>query len=1477
MAGEKLIRRALEAIRQPAAAPREGIRAYHASPHDFEAFRPSEFRGASFFASTPERARSGAGAGANEMVMETSTVLPPAKMRTYEVEIDPTKIQGLHLTPAEQEWIRSAPSRIVGDEALEQAMKGRPNPYIDWESIYSPNKIEDRLYEYVKKDELPSISYDDAIRTGRDVYGRQHSHYGAGADEKAAARRVLDQGMGGYLVNDEAGLSIAVADPSIVQILKKYGLPVMTAGAGAASMADQPGAAMEAGDMERDGFDRGGTVARALRTVRQMMERSQDLPAEQRMMVVHKTRLPALEQYERLGGLPVPSTAVVKTGEPLTNFGDVTLIGNPEILAKPSERNPIFASDVYSPRMPDIQGDKKKFFETYNRYGEPTRHSVTLGSLVRNMRGNVRGGENFGATEGAVRAQITPQFRSVAELDAARGRLSQAAYDEALAAMRGRGDELFARIGELSRNPRDMDFYGDMEGVARIMRQYGNQSAEPLAAYMTKRYNVGNDEMSDVVRYVRDLRDMPAPYFEGKPQRAVPFTDFSGALIPEGRTARDTADLLNRQGVRNIEFYSPKQDLGGGEAERALSDALIERFPGQQFAEGGEVREGYDKGGPVRRAIDAARRIMGYTDPPTKKIEDWQWRPLSEVDKELGLREIPPHVQQFGDYMREMVDRGRRGEISDRDLIKAYTTTRASIQRRAANTDAVREASGLPLFGAEKKIRPEGAWSEWLMSPAGQKYLDRAVKGEMSEDTVESALSVMRKFGLAPTQIEAMDWAAKNLPGRSQAASDLVYRAGQMDSPVSEWREFTSDVKGVGPAKSGFVASLLGRGDLPTLDARQVILNTGLPTDASQSFMGRSFRGQKSFGAQEGVDRLAARQEALGLEAPSKYDPFYQHLAHHAIWDKASNEKTTHADIINAMRNAGIVLGLPAAGAAVMPEDQPVERASGGRLLEDEYPTHYLPNVGRQVMADGGVPAASEKYEAMPGFIPRWLGLSGRSQPKADIQQYENRMRAIAQQPEDIRSMTHAPSKPLRPVEIEGGLIGKRTLGKVPYDVAGPLSGTAQAAYSLKTAPLYFTPAAPLAAAVDFGEAAIDTAKAAREGDYLGAGITGALSVAMPGYAYRRPIGDVVGRALNFVRNNPGAVGAGVAGAAVMTPEEAEASKLNLVRRGLEAARGIRAYHGSPHDFERFDLSKIGTGEGAQAYGHGLYFAENEGVARGYRDTLSDPKRKRINPNSMDPQDIAIAFYRNLGDQAGAAHAERMSKSDPANAASYLKAAEIIRGGNPYANAPKGHMYEVNINARPEQFLDWDRPLREQPEILERLRDYGGSYRSQIDRLKAERDALAAQAPRPASTGDDFADLFSGGDWDGWARLSNLNQRISAAENEARRAAQRGALFSENLNQDFLVSTLGRNLARGKTSPDAQSLLGVVDDKEISSTLRNIGIPGIRYLDAGSRGAGEGSRNYVVFDDKLIDILRKYAKGGVAKELGSSPREPVKS
>ena len=330
-------------------------------------------------------------------------------------------------------------------------------------------------------------------------------------------------------------------------------------------------------------------------------------------------------------------------------------------------------------------------------------------------------------------------------------------------------------------------------------------------------------------------------------------------------------------------------------------------------------------------------RVEQHVDAPSQRINDWQWRPTTDVAKDLDLQEIPPHVQAFGDYMRGMSDKAAKEGLSARDLIKGYTTTRASIQRRSQDADRLR-ALGLDLPPDIKTIRPEGAWAEWLMTPEGKQYLDQAVKGSVSENSANSAMRIMQPFGKQNEVPAFMDWAATHLPGREQAASDLVARAAQGGSSPQEWRNFTADIRGVGPSKSGFLASLYGRGDQPTLDARQIKMNTGNPSKEASKYIARGY----GEGGVEAVDRLAARQSALGLEAPSQYDPFYQHLAHHSIWDKAANEVNTHGDIINAMRNAAIAGGVPAAGAATMPRgeqqsEQQDEQFAHGGIVEREH------------------------------------------------------------------------------------------------------------------------------------------------------------------------------------------------------------------------------------------------------------------------------------------------------------------------------------------------------------------------------------------------------------------------------------------------------------------------------------------------------------------------------------------------------------
>jgi ribosomal protein S18 acetylase RimI-like enzyme len=58
----------------------------------------------------------------------------------------------------------------------------------------------------------------------------------------------------------------------------------------------------------------------------------------------------------------------------------------------------------------------------------------------------------------------------------------------------------------------------------------------------------------------------------------------------------------------------------------------------------------------------------------------------------------------------------------------------------------------------------------------------------------------------------------------------------------------------------------------------------------------------KGTGAREAVDRLASRQQAMNLSLDPSMAPHYQHLAHHAVWDAMGKNKTTHDDLVRAMR-----------------------------------------------------------------------------------------------------------------------------------------------------------------------------------------------------------------------------------------------------------------------------------------------------------------------------------------------------------------------------------------------------------------------------------------------------------------------------------------------------------------------------------------------------------------------------------------------
>jgi len=158
----------------------------------------------------------------------------------------------------------------------------------------------------------------------------------------------------------------------------------------------------------------------------------------------------------------------------------------------------------------------------------------------------------------------------------------------------------------------------------------------------------------------------------------------------------------------------------------------------------------------------------------------------------------------------------------------------------------------------------------------------------------------------------------------------------------------------------------------------------------------------------------------------------------------------------------------------------------------------------------------------------------------------------------------------------------------------------------------------------------------------------------------------------------------------------------------------LPAHHGTPHKIdpeEGFKLEKIGTGEGAQAYGWGLYYAENPEVSTEYRKTLSNPRGlPLLDGVPFEGYGMDVAEYdgvRTLGKYNG--DVEKAIAAVKAKADEYginwtdKSIQKRIATIKEYAGRVKhedeaGYHYTVDIDAPPEDFLDWDKPLSEQSE-----------------------------------------------------------------------------------------------------------------------------------------------------------------------------------
>lgn len=169
------------------------------------------------------------------------------------------------------------------------------------------------------------------------------------------------------------------------------------------------------------------------------------------------------------------------------------------------------------------------------------------------------------------------------------------------------------------------------------------------------------------------------------------------------------------------------------------------------------------------------------------------------------------------------------------------------------------------------------------------------------------------------------------------------------------------------------------------------------------------------------------------------------------------------------------------------------------------------------------------------------------------------------------------------------------------------------------------------------------------------------------------------------------------------------------------------AYHGTPHRFDDFSLEHIGTGEGAQAHGWGLYFAQNKGVSEKYRENLSisnteyrigkktyhldmDDRVTWVDEKNVTPPDYVLFALRELRTTRGnkeqaieelSRRAEEwMSEKDKETkkiGKIFKKSAAWLQEKNIEVTGDPGQLFEVDLPEN-DVLLDEDKEFSQQPE-----------------------------------------------------------------------------------------------------------------------------------------------------------------------------------
>lgn len=274
------------------------------------------------------------------------------------------------------------------------------------------------------------------------------------------------------------------------------------------------------------------------------------------------------------------------------------------------------------------------------------------------------------------------------------------------------------------------------------------------------------------------------------------------------------------------------------------------------------------------------------------------------------------------------------------------------------------------------------------------------------------------------------------------------------------------------------------------------------------------------------------------------------------------------------------------------------------------------------------------------------------------------------------------------------------------------------------------------------------------------------------------------------------------------------------------------AWHGSPHDFDTFDLGAIGTGEGNQAHGWGLYFAKKKSVSRNYQKVLS----KRLGTSNPKLFKVEIPDEKTMLDEDK--YFKEQNKDIINKIVSAVNDLEIDKRKALLDHYKEHPAYPVN---------------KEYEKILGKIQSINQDREYITDALVNNVSKIKEKIAREAAAeyGYNFDELKADNTFEMAKKLiGEINEKLSALEKEKE---VEGA--KEKIKEDKILESIGDTFTKTPyTGRDVYVALSKAfgGDKGASEFLNSTGVKGITY-----DGYTDG-RCYVVFDDKAIKVIEKY-------------------